>query len=247
MKITRRQLRKLISESMYDPMYGMKSLEEPYKSKIMSVLDNPDSSPEDRKQFHHLADTIGDYKDPRPGMPDDSLAGVKAQNQGYLKDGAQQIEVYLPGFLKLPAEMIDTVTEFVLLSKNPTLHMQLDEDRLEDTMGKGAYFKAIHYKEMIKPENAEIVAIVDGYRRYPRDHDEIFYNIYSVTNDGTQIFARIDPQGFNDAQTGFHEGFREEYQKVTTDPAAKIDSYTAEKLFIRMVRALRPDHKEFVI
>ena len=56
MKITRRQLRKLISESMYDPMHGMKSLEDPYQGKIMSVIDNPESAEEDLKpvSYTHL-------------------------------------------------------------------------------------------------------------------------------------------------------------------------------------------------
>ena len=61
MKITRKQLRQLINEAMYDPMHGIKSLEEPYRGKIMSVLDDPDASPEVRTQFHQLADTVTDY------------------------------------------------------------------------------------------------------------------------------------------------------------------------------------------
>ena len=95
MKITRRQLRKLISESMYDPMHGMKSLEEPYKGKIMSVIDDPESADADLKQFHHLADTVVDYKDPRPGMPDDSYAGVDAQKEQYFKDAGKYIAPYI--------------------------------------------------------------------------------------------------------------------------------------------------------
>ena len=77
---------------MYDPMHGMKGLDGPYKDKIMSVIDNPDSVEADLKQFHHLADTVVDYKDPRPGMPDDSYAGVDAQQEQYLKQAAQEIE-----------------------------------------------------------------------------------------------------------------------------------------------------------
>ncbi len=126
MKITRRQLRKLIKESMYDPMHGMKSLEEPFRGKVMSVLDNPDASEEDIKQFHQLGDAMVDYKDPRPGMPDDSLAGVERQNREFARAGAQQIEAYLPGFMNLSQPLIDAVTEFVFLSKNPALHIQLE-------------------------------------------------------------------------------------------------------------------------
>ena len=58
MKLNRSQLRKLISESMYDPMYGMKSLEEPFRSKVMSVIDDPEASEEDLKQFQQLNDRL---------------------------------------------------------------------------------------------------------------------------------------------------------------------------------------------
>ena len=135
MKITRRQLRKIISEAMYDPMHGMKSLEEPFRSKVMSVIDDPDASEEDIKQFHQLGDDFSGYEDSRPGMPDDSLAGVKRQREEFAREGAQQIEAYLPGFLDLPQEIIDAVAEFVFLSKDPTLHIELDEDLLVDELG----------------------------------------------------------------------------------------------------------------
>ena len=116
MKVTRRQLRRLISElSMYDPMHGMRRLEEPAYSKVMSVLDNPDAPEEYVKQFHALGDAISDYKDPRPGMPDDSLEGVKAQQQEYAKHMPIHIDSYLPGFLELPQKIIDAVVEFVFL------------------------------------------------------------------------------------------------------------------------------------
>ena len=249
MKITRKQLRKIISEAMYDPMHGIKSLEEPYKSKIMSVLDNPDSSPEDRTQFHQLADTIGDYKDPRPGMPDDSIAGVKRQQEGYLKQAAQEIETYLPGFLNLPQDVIDVVVEFVFLSKDPTLHIQLDEDMVEHELGEDAYHRGTHFAEMQKPENAEIVALLNDMRSNPKSHDVKFYYIYAAhaSYNGSDPFSRIDPHGMGIAQTGFHDGFIEDYQKVTTNRAHKVMSTKVDESFIEMMRALRPDHREEVI
>lgn len=54
MKITRRQLRKIISEAMYDPMHGVKSLEEPVYNKIMGVLDDTEAREEDLASFHML-------------------------------------------------------------------------------------------------------------------------------------------------------------------------------------------------
>jgi len=249
MKITRSKLRKIINEAMYNPMHGIESLEEPYKSKIMSVLDNPDSSPEDRTQFHQLADTIGDYKDPRPGMPDDSMAGVQAQQAGYLKDAAQEIEPYLPGFLNLPKDVIAAVVEFVFLSENPVLHIQLEEDMVEDELGKDVYHRGNHFLEVQKPENAETVAMINDMRENPKSYDVKFYYIYAAhgSYNGSDPFSRIDPYGTGDSQTGFHDGFREEYQKVTTNPSHKIDSYQPEQAFIKMMRELRPDHEEEVI
>jgi len=97
MKITKRQLKKIISEAMYDPMHGIKSLEEPVYNKIMGVLDNPDAQKEDLVNFHMLGDTMSDYKDPRPGMTDDSLAGVKRQMSEFvIADIEAEINKYIP-------------------------------------------------------------------------------------------------------------------------------------------------------
>ena len=249
MKITRRQLRKLISESMYDPMHGMKSLDGPYRDKIMSVIDNPDASPEDRTQFHHLADTVVDYKDPRPGMPDDSYAGVDAQQEQYLKQAVQEIELYLPGFLNLPKDMIDVVAEFVFLSEGPTLHIQLEEDMIEHELGEDFYHRGAHFQEIQKPENAEIVAMMNDMRENPKAHDVKFYYIYSAnaSYNGSDPFARIDPSGMGDAQTGYFDGFYEKYKQATTEKKYVIDSYLFDQAFIKMMRDLRPDHEEEVI
>jgi len=249
MKITRKQLRKIINESMYDPMHGIRSLEEPYRSKITGVIDNPDVSDGDLNQFHQLADTIGDYKDPRPGMPDDSLAGVKAQQAGYLKNAAQEIEPYLPGFLNLPKDVIDAVVEFVFLSKNPVLHIQLEEDMIENELGKDVYHRGTHFQEVQKPENAEIVAMINDIRDNPKAYDVKFYYIYAAhgTYNGSDPFSRIDPYGTGDSQTGFFDGFSEEYKKVTTDQKYVIDSYSFDQAFIKIMRELRPDHREEVI
>ena len=249
MKITRRQLRKIISEAMYDPMHGMKGLDDPYKSKIMSVIDNPDTAEAELKQFHHLGDTVVDYKDPRPGMPDDSMAGVKRQQEGYLKQAAQEIESYLPGFLNLPKDMIDVVVEFVFLSEGPTLHIQLEEDMIEHELGEDFYHRGAHFQEIQKPENAEIVAMMNDMRENPKAHDVKFYYIYSAnaSYNGSDPFARIDPHGMGGSQSGYFDGFSEEYKKVTTDQKYVIDSFLFDQAFIQMMRDLRPDHEEEVI
>ena len=249
MKITRQQLKNIISEAMYDPMHGIKSLEEPYASKITGVLDNPEVSDADRTQFHHLADTIGDYKDPRPGMPDDSLLGVKAQQEDYMQNARQEIDSYLPGFLNLPKNIIEAVVEFVFLSKDTTLHIQLDEDMVEHEFGEDVHYRGTHFQEIQKPENAKAVAMMNDIRKNPKDHDVKLYYIYAAhgTYDGADPFSRIDPYGSGDSQSGFHDGFREEYQKVTTNSSHKIDSIKVEQAFIRMMRDLRPNHEEQVI
>ena len=257
MKITRKQLRQIISESMYDPKHGMKSLEEPYKSKIMSVLDNPDASPEDQKQFHNLADTVSDYKDPRPGMPDDSMVGIKAQQAGYLKNAKYEIDTYLPGFLNLPEAIIEGVVEFVFLAKNTVLHIQLEEDMVEHELGKDVYHRGTHFQEVQKPENAEIVAMINDMRENPKSYDVKFYNMYAPTCSGVNPFAKLDPyidpnSGWashraGDPQTGYFDGFYEEYKQVTTERRHKIDSYIVDQAFIKMMRDLSPDHDEEVI
>lgn len=247
-----------LSEAMYDPLHGMKSLKEPGYSKVMHVIDNPDASEEDLKNIHTLGDTISGYEDPRPGMPDDSLAGVERQKIEFARAGAQQIESYLPGFMNLPQPMIDAVTEFVFLSKGPKLHLQLEEETLEEEIGQDMYDRASLYPSRNKPENADAVKIVDAYRNNPEAHDPKFYSIYATgVSTGKDPFAKIDPyldpnsqyavHRTGDAQTGFHDGFREEYHKVTTNSAHRNSSYAVEEDIIRMMRDLRPDHKEYVI
>jgi hypothetical protein len=258
MKISRRQLRRLINEAMYDPMHGMRSLEEPFKSKVMSVIDDPDATEEDLEQFHQLGDAISGYKDPRPGMPDESLAGVKRQREEHARaGGASQIDSYLPGFMNLSQPIIDAVVEFVFLSKDPTLHIQLEEDILEEEIGEDMYERATNYPSRNMPENADAVAIVDSYRKNPKAHDPKFYSIYATGTSGVDPFSKIDPyldpnsqyaaHRTGDAQSGFHDGFREEYHKVTTEPNHRISSYAVEEAIIEMMRDLRPNHKEYVI
>ena len=86
-------------------------------------------------------------------------------------------------------------------------------------------------------------------RNNSKQHDPKFYYIYAAhgTYDGADPFSRIDPHGLGDSQTGFHDGFREEYQKVTTNRTHKIMDTMVEKSFIKMMRALRPDCREEVI
>jgi len=257
MKLTRQHLRKIISEAMYDPMHGIKSLPDSAYNKITGAISSPNAKEEDLVNLHMLADTMSDYKDPRPGMPDDSLAGVKRQGKEFARAGAQQIETYLPGFNNLPQEIIDAVTEFVFLSKEPDLHIQIEEDILEDEIGEDMYDRATTYPSRKQPENADAVAIVDSYRENPKSHDPRFYSIYAVTTSGVNPFAKIDPylnpnsqyavHRSGDAQTGFHDGFREEYHKVTTKTSHKISSYAVEEAFIKMMRELRPGHGEYVI
>ena len=86
-------------------------------------------------------------------------------------------------------------------------------------------------------------------RENPKAHDVKLYYIYAAhgSYNGSDPFSRIDPHGMGDSQTGFHDGFREEYQKVTTNRAHKVMSTKVEESFIEMMRALRPDHREEVI
>ena len=257
MKITRRQLRNLISESIYGSGYYPKRIRNP-----MLTL-----SPEDRKKIgqltghedeamqrtgYTLATTLqqDEMVFPQDGEPyeelpyegDDYLDDLKAEK---LKGAKEKIEVYLPGFLKLPEDIIEAVVEFVFLSKNTTLHINIDYDAVEDEMGGGVF----RGKTVDDALFQKYQALAERLRNNPRSHDEKFYDIYAAhgTYDGEDPFSRIDPYGTGDPQTGFHDGFREEYQKVTTKKAHNISSIAVEESFIKMMRALRPDHREEVI
>ena len=145
--------------------------------------------------------------------------------------------------------MIDVVVEFVFLSEGPTLHIQLEEDMIEHELGEDFYYRGAHFQEIQKPENAEIVAMMNDMRENPKAHDVKFYYIYSAnaSYNGSDPFARIDPSGWGDAQNGYFGGFYEKYKQVTTEKKYVIDSYLFDQAFIKMMRDLRPDHEEIVI
>ena len=251
----------IMSESIYGSGYYPKRIRNP-----MLTL-----SPEDRKKIEQLtghedeemqrtgytlATTLqqDEMVFPQDGEPYeelpyegyDYLDDLKAEK---LKDAKEKIQAYLPGFLKLPEDIIEAVIEFVFLSSDPTLHIQLDEEFLEEEIGEDMYERATVYPDRNLPENADAVKIVDSYRKNPKAHDPKFYNIYAAHSsyNGSDPFSRIDPYGAGDAQTGFHDGFREEYQNVTTKKAHNISSIAVEIDIIRMMRHLRPDHEEYVI
>ena len=181
-----------------------------------------------------------------PYEGDDYLDDLKAEK---LKFAKARIERYLPGFVNLPKDMIDVVVEFVFLSEGPTLHIQLEEDMIEHELGEDFYHRGAHFQEIQKPENAEIVAMMNDMRENPKAHDVKFYYIYSAnaSYNGSDPFARIDPHGMGGSQSGYFDGFSEEYKKVTTDQKYVIDSFLLDQAFIQMMRDLRPDHEEEVI
>ena len=226
MKITRKQIRKMINEAMYDPMHGMKSIEDPDEyAAIMKAIDDPDAPEEYVKQMYALGDNISDYKDPRPGMPDDSLAGVKRQNKEQAKF---LIESYLPGFFNLDESITSPVIEFVFDSKKPILHLEINYDELENDMSED------------KPR-------VDDLYNYPKDYDSKFYYIHAPSTSSPNPFAKLDPYNRYDPQTGFGEGFVDEYQAVTDNPFHRKSVMAIEASFIDMMREFRPDHEEYVV
>jgi hypothetical protein len=128
MKLTRRQLNQIINEAMYDPLHSLRALA-PNKSdgeeltpeeeirlmqynKIMSQISDPETSEKDLKHFHTLSDTITGYKDPRPGMPDDSFVGVREQQRMF--GTTINVDVrYLPAGAALKYSNLKTVEEEV--------------------------------------------------------------------------------------------------------------------------------------
>ena len=238
MKITRRQLRKLINEIRIKP-----SIPNVPGDDALGKVDDLAR----QEEFQPSADSLAGAF----GYPEDR--SYSADLKGYDNLGAEmgryKIEKYLPGFLNLPEDVIEVVAEFVFLSEDPVLHIQLDEDMVEYELGEDTYHRGTHFQEVQKPENAKIVAMINDMRNNPKAHDVKLYYIYAAhaSYNGSDPFARIDPHGMGDSQTGFHDGFREEYQQVTTNRAHKVMSTKVEESFIEMMRALRPDHEEEVI
>ena len=236
MKITRRQLRHLINEAMYDPMHGMKSIEDPGEyAQIMKVIDDPEIPEEYVKQMYYIGDSISDYEDPRPNMSDDSLAGVKRQNREHAEAA---INSYLPGFFNLDESIISAVIEFVFYSKNPQLYIVINHDELDNDM------------------SGEKPSVDDLYDR-PKDYDSKFYYVYAPATSSPNPFAKLDPyldpnsqysmHHSGNPQTGFGEGFVDKYQAVSTDPFHRKSAVAVEASFIDMIRELRPDHEEHVV
>ena len=267
MKVTRRQLRQLINESIYGSGYYPKRIRNPVltlspeaRIKIEKLTDHED------KAFQQTGYTLGttlqqdELVFPQDGEPyeelpykgEDYLGDLEAEK---LKGATGKIERLLPGFLSLPKDVIDAVVAFVFLSENPALHIQLEEDMVERALGEDVYHRGTHFQEMQKPENAKIVALLDDMRNNPKSYDVKFYYIYAVTCLGVNPFSKLDPyldpnsqyvsHRAGDPQSGFFEVFHEEYEKVT--PSHKFDSYGAEQAFIKIMRELRPDHEEEVI
>jgi len=273
MKITRSQLIKLINEVIKKPKNPLDYIEdEKQLANMKNLIGSEDSSFAD--MAYQLATPLQKIR-PDEDQPDpDQYTKLDLGYEGddYLTDlrsyyespegmlfNAKKIEKYLPGFHKLPQEIINAVVEFVFLSSSPTLHISLSEDVLEEEIGEDMYERATNYPSRNMPENAEAVKIVDAYRNNPKAHDPKFYHIYAVGGiyKGVDPFTKIDPyldpnsqyaaHRTGDAQSGFHDGFREEYHKVTTNAAHKKSSYAVEEDIIRMLRDIRPDHEEYVI
>ena len=177
---------------------------------------------DDETQTYELAKSLGSQE-------------MSAQdiNQLTIRKYAQQIEPYLPGFSKLSYPIMEVVVKYVFMSQNPyiytnvqmsDLEQQYDEDTVEEMFMK----------------------LSDN----PKSYDPSFFYIYTVGANDDE-FGKLDPNkyaipGQADAQGGFHDGFIQQYQVVSTNPLFKKDAYAVEAQFIKMMRELRPETKEHV-
>ena len=216
-------MQRLINEAMYDPMHGVRRLPAgPNTDKITRVINNPDSPEEDLKQVHALADALSDYKDPRPGMPDDSFKGVKAQQEDFLKNAQQIIEQYLPGFSRMNLDYQGDIIDLMFLRKEPfTLALIVHPDTismLEDEFG------------YIGPAQDE----ADKYRENPYDYDPGHFMIDSVL-DENQMEYIVSPYWANSCRSTYR------------DAAGYYASTFFDQNFIKMSQELRPDHKVYVL
>jgi len=133
MKITRRQLMQIINEAMYDPLHSLRkhvpskadgeelTPEEEIRlmqyNKLMPKISDPNVADEDLVNLHTLADTITGYKDPRPGMPDDSLVGVREQQRMFGTSVYIPVS-YLPAGVKPSYSNLKVVEEEIKILPN---------------------------------------------------------------------------------------------------------------------------------
>ena len=149
------QLIRIISEAMYDPLHSLRK-HVPNKSdgeeltpeeeirliqynKIMPKITDPETSEKDLNSWHIASDSVTGYKDPRPGMPDDSLVGVREQQRMF------GTSVYIPvSYLPLNARphhsSLKSVEEEVKIP--PGLVDELVESRA-DHKNKGGWPKDV--------------------------------------------------------------------------------------------------------
>lgn len=118
---------------MYDPLYSLKSYvpnkvdgeeltpEEEMRlaqyNKIMPKITDPETSEKDLNSWHIASDSVTGYKDPRPGMPDDSLVGVREQQRMF--GTTINIDVrYLPTGVAPKYSNLKTVEEEIKLPQD---------------------------------------------------------------------------------------------------------------------------------
>ena len=157
---------------------------------------------------------------------------------------ANQINRFLPGFINMEEKVIKAVVEFVFFADDVTLHTLINEDEIENQLGIDSYdFFDTGDESNLTPAEVERVRSI---RRNPKSNNVSLYRIYAAhgSYEGTDPFSKLDPSGYGDSQTGYHDGFSDKYQKLTN---YKRNSLQVDSDFIRMLRSLKGDHSEVVI
>ena len=164
MKITKRQLRRLISEAMYDPQgtfdNKFQSLEPDFRHKIQDLIDDGNV-----EQAHSLVDTLTDYEG--PGGSFDSYQDIQDQKQMFREGTKMRILDYLPNFDKLPDMYQNAMFDYILECDNQTMHLEVDDEEVEE------YMKRIDVRDKY--------SVHEDIRKNPSKYPPNLFYIYTVT------------------------------------------------------------------
>lgn len=226
MKITRRQLRKIINEAMYDPQTTFdkhfQSLDPEIKQKVQTLIDTGNV-----EQAHSLVDTLADYKGPAGSF--DSYQDIQDQKQMFRDSTKARILDYLPNFDKLPENYQNAMLDYILECEGQTMHLEIDTDQVEG-------YAYVAHEEYISD-------LQNNSKNYPAQ----LYYIFALTQgkewgDKNNPFSKIDPSGNGSSRIGFY-GFISAHERT-----GQTDSeYDINEAIIQMLRDFLPNVREVVI
>ena len=246
MKITRKQLRKIISEHLYDgrPIDPMTRIADP--DMRARIQDLKKDSPE---QANMLASTLQepDLVIPFEGEPYEELA---FQGDDYdedlrkyeAKNITKIIKRFLPNFDKLEMKYQRAMIEFIN-SEDQTIFLSFNEPAIDDYLAE--MFPITKQTYDMNKWPTEAVEEFNDFN-FPKTKPAEFYYLYALTSKPfhsglPSIFGKVDPHGEGDAQAGLHDGFIANYVNVS---GLEGEDISVDHAIIRMLRHVLPGIKE---